>query len=142
MSSIPPPPTVPPAVPPPPGGGSYNPPPPPSGQPGGPQSSDRQIMMVISYLGPLGVIPLVMKNEDREVLWHAKNGLAIFVAEVILVIVLSLLGNYIPGMGCITGPIFCVIPLAFLAVAIFAIVKATQGQRLRIPFVSDFADKI
>jgi len=140
MSSMPPPPTVPPAVPPPPGGGSYTPPP-PTGQPGGPQSSDRQIMMVISYLGPLGIIPLLMKNEDREVQWHAKNGLAIFVAEVILVIVLSLLGNYIPGMGCITGPIFCVIPLAFLAVTIFAIVKATQGQRLRLPFVSDFADK-
>jgi len=98
-------------------------------------------MMVISYLGPLGIIPLVMKNEDREVQWHAKNGLVIFAAEVILCIVLSLLGNYVPGMGCITGPVFCILPLAFLAITIFAIVKATQGQRLRIPFVSDFADK-
>jgi len=140
MSSIPPPPTVPPTVPPPPGGGSYTPPP-PSGHPGEPQSSDRTIMLVLSYLGPLGIVPLLMKNEDREVQWHAKNGLVIFAAEVILVIVLSLLGNYIPGMGCITGPIFCVIPLAFLAITVFAIVKATQGQRLRIPLVSDFADK-
>ena len=138
MSSIPPPPTVPPAVPPPPGGGSYTPP--PSGHSGGPQSSDRQIMMVLSYIGPLGLIPLLMKNEDREVQWHAKNGLVIFVAEIVLLIVLYLLGQ-IPFMGCITGPIGCVIPLGFLAIAIIAIVKATQGQRLRIPFVSDFADK-
>ena len=138
MSSMPPPPTVPPAVPPPPGGGSYTPPP---GQTGGPQSSDKQIMMALSYIGPLGLIPLLMKHQDREVQWHAKNGIVIFVAEIIVYVVLWLVGNYIPFMGCITGPIFCVIPVAFLLIAIFAIVKATQGQRLRIPFVSDFADK-
>ena len=40
-------------------------------------SSDRTIMLVLSYLGILALIPLLMKKDDPEVQWHAKNGLAL-----------------------------------------------------------------
>ena len=61
-------------IPPPPGGG-YTPPPAPAG--GAPASSDRTMMVALSYLWILALIPLLMKKEDKEVQWHAKNGLAI-----------------------------------------------------------------
>ncbi|MBV9497217.1 MAG: hypothetical protein JOZ54_23480, partial [Acidobacteria bacterium] len=84
-----PPPTVPPATPPPPGGGSYTPPPggsypPPPPPVGGAPSSDRTIMLVLSYLGILSLIPFFMKKDDAEVQWHAKNGVALFGAEVVV----------------------------------------------------------
>jgi hypothetical protein len=64
MSEIPPP-TVPPATPPPPGGGSYTPPPPPP--PGGVSpSSDRTLMIVLSYLGLLALIPYLTKKTPRS----------------------------------------------------------------------------
>ena len=59
--------------PPPPPGGSYTPPP-PSSPAGGPQSSERTIFLVLSYLGILCLIPLLAKKDDPEVQWHAKNG--------------------------------------------------------------------
>ena len=39
-------------------------------------------MIVLAYLGPLALIPLLMEKEDQEVQWHAKHGLVLTVAEV------------------------------------------------------------
>ena len=46
-------------------------------------------MLVLSYIGLLALIPLLVKKDDREVQWHAKNGLAIFVAHIIIIILYS-----------------------------------------------------
>ncbi|HSP13810.1 MAG TPA: DUF4870 domain-containing protein [Thermoanaerobaculia bacterium] len=137
MSSVPPTP--------PPGGGSYTPPPPsPGGAPAG-GSSDRTLMVVLSYLWILALIPLLTKKEDREVQWHAKHGLAILIAEVVLWIALTAVGFFIPrgmgGMGCGIGIVQCVVWCAFLVVRIMCIVKGVNGQRFRVPVISDMADK-
>ncbi len=144
MSSIPPP-TVPPATPPPPGGGSYTPPPPPpAGGAGAGGSSDRTLMVVLSYLWILALIPLLTKKEDREVQWHAKNGLALLVTEVVVWIVFMILNRFvhIPFVGCGFATIECVVWLGFLVLRIVCIVKGVNGQRFRIPMISDFADKM
>ncbi len=75
-----------PNVPPPP---SYTPPPPPAGMPPGGVSQNRGLMLALAYLGPLAIIPLVTEKDDPEVQWHAKHGLVLFVAEIILWIVLG-----------------------------------------------------
>jgi uncharacterized membrane protein len=136
--------SVPPSTPPP-GGGSYTPPPPPppGGAPAG-GSSDRTLMVVLSYLWILALIPLLTKKDDREVQWHAKNGLAILIAEVVIWIALTAVGFFIPrgmGMGCGVGAIECVVWIAFLVVRIMCIVKGVNGQRFRVPVISDMADK-
>jgi uncharacterized membrane protein len=145
-----PPPTVPPATPPPPGGGSYTPPPPPpplGGGPGagGPVSSDRQLMIALSYLGILALIPyLTKKNDpDTEVRWHSKNGMGLFILDVVLWVAFLLVGYVLSNtaIGCGMGMIQCVVWLALLALHIYCIVKALGGQRVRIPVVTDFAEK-
>ena len=142
MSSFPPPPTVPPSSPPPSGGGSYVPPPPPSGGSAG--GSDRTLMVVLAYLWILALIPLLAKKEDREVQWHAKNGLAILVAEVAIWVLFFILNMVLPSgaLGCGMATIQCVVSLGFLVLRIICIMKAVAGQRYRVPVVSDFADKM
>lgn len=142
MSEIPPP-TVPPATPPPPGGGPYTPPPggsytPPPGAP----SSDRTIMLVLSYLGILSLIPFFMKKDDPEVQWHAKNGVALFGAEVVVWIILFIISMVLRNIPCGMTAISCVVWLGFLAISIICIVKAVGGQRYRIPLITDFAEKL
>lgn len=144
MSAIPPPPTVPPATPPPPGGGSYTPPPPPPHGGAGPAGSDRTLMVVLSYLWILCIIPLLAKKDDREVQWHAKNGLAILAAEIILAVIFFVLGMVLGdslGLGCGLSTLQCVVWLGFLVIRILAIVKGVAGQRFRVPVISDMADK-
>ena len=149
MSELPPP-TVPPSTPPPPGG-SYTPPPPPPPPPelggpgvGGPStSSDRTLMLVLSYLGILALIPLITKKEDKDIQWHAKNGLAITVAWVVFWIAYTILQYAMPSaVSCAMSAIGCVLSLGWLVITIMAIMKALKGERLRLPVISDFADKM
>ena len=154
MSEIPPP-TIPPATPPPPGGsynppppppgGSYNPPPPPPpiGGSGPGNSSDRTLMLVLSYLGIFALIPLLTKKDDPEVQWHAKNGLALFIGEIVLYIGLTLVIRVLPaGIGCGASLLGCVLWLAFLVIWILCILKALKGERYRIPVITDIAEKM
>jgi uncharacterized membrane protein len=131
---------TPPPPPPPPPGGSYTPPPPPGGTA---PSSDRTIMLVLSYLGILCLIPLLVKKDDPEVQWHAKNGTVLFGAEVIVFIIrIMLIFVRIPFLGCGLAVVFCVIWLGFLALSIICIMKAVKGERFRIPVLTDFAEKM
>ena len=135
-------PHVPPSPPPPPPGGSYTPPPPPP--PGGaPVSSDRTIFLVLSYLGILCLIPLLAKKEDPEIQWHAKNGLVLFIAELVWVALrIALIFVHIPGLGCGMATVGCVVWIGFLVLSIMGIIKAVNGQRFRIPILTDMADKM
>jgi uncharacterized membrane protein len=137
-----------PTVPPPP---SYNPPPPPppyGGGPGGPVgpgavSPNRSVMIVLSYLWILCLIPLLMEKEDREVQWHAKNGLALLVAEIAMWIVVSIFSGMMSfvDFGCSSCFITPLLIVVFLVVRILCIVKGINGQRFVIPGVSQFVDR-
>lgn len=149
MSEIPPP-TIPPATPPPPGGGSYTPPPPPpplggggGGYTPGPASSDRTLMIVLSYLGLLSLIPYLTKKEDPDIHWHAKNGVGLLILDVVLMVVFMIISRVIPSnlLGCGIGMLQCVIWLGIFALHVYCIIQAVGGKRPRIPVVTDFAEK-
>ena len=111
-------------------------PPPPRG--GG--SSNRGLMIVLSYLWLLGLIPLLTEKDDTEVQWHAKHGLVLFGAEIILFLIFSVLMS-IPVFGCIIMPIWMIFMLAVIVVHIICIVKGVNGERFMIPSISQYADK-
>jgi len=135
---------TPPPPPPPPPGGSYTPPPPPPPGSTAP-SSDRTIMLVLSYLGIFALIPLLVKKDDKEVQWHAKNGLGLAVVWFLFWIVIAIVERVIPSMvgcavGIVIGVVHCILALGYIAVIIMAIMKALKGGRMRFPVISDFAD--
>ena len=136
--------TVPPSTPPP--GGTYTPPPPPPPVGGPAPSSDRTLMIVLAYFGILCLIPLLTKKDDPEVQWHAKNGLAFVVFDIVLWIALFIVGiflRHIPVAGCgIMTALNCIVGIGILVIHVMAIIKGVNGQRFRLPVVSDFADKM
>jgi uncharacterized membrane protein len=133
------------SAPPPPPPAEQAPPPPQEAAPAEVVSDNRNIMVVLSYLGLLALIPLLVEKEDREVQWHAKHGLVLTVVEVIVFIALQVLimvlGAVSGGLGCVFGLLVPVFMLAVLIVHIMCIVKGINGQRFLIPGVSDFADR-
>jgi uncharacterized membrane protein len=115
---------------------------------GSTQSSNRTIMVVLSYLWLLALVPLLTEKQDKEVQWHAKHGIVLMVAEVVLWIVLFILQIVIaniPFLGClvsiITGLAGIVLWLGVLVVHIMCIVKGVNGQRFVLPYVSAYADR-
>jgi uncharacterized membrane protein len=99
-------------------------------------------MIILSYIGPLGIIPLLTEKNDRELQWHAKNGLAIFVAEVIVGILLSIVTMFIPDFGCSGCILNLVLFVAVVVIAVLGITKGLKGERFILPVVSDFANRV
>ncbi len=115
-------------------------PPPPPAAPSGGESSNRGIMVVLAYLWILALVPLLAEKDDKEVQWHAKHGLVLLVAEIIVWIVLTIL-TQIPFMAfltCLVGPLLWVV---FLVLHVICIIKAVNGERFMIPVLSQYADK-
>ena len=111
-------------------------------------SSNRTIMIVLAYLGLLALIPLLVEKNDREVQWHAKHGLVLLVVEVALFIGLSIVGaivGHIPVIGCLGALIGALISfgltIGILVVHIICIVKGLNGERFRLPYISQYADR-
>jgi len=102
-------------------------------------------MIILAYLGPLALIPFLVEKDDAEVQWHSKHGLVLFAAEIVLWIFITI-GNLavtaiFPPLGCITLILCLLLGLALLAFHILCMVKGNQGERLKVPTLSDFADK-
>ena len=129
-------PTLPPPPPP-----SYTPPPPPTGPSGtGAVSPNRNIMIVLSYLGILAVVPLIAEKDDREVQWHAKHGLLLTGVWIALSIVLGIIGHMGP-LACAMLLLWPILWLGILVIHILCIVKGINGQRFIIPGISQYVDR-
>ncbi len=110
--------------------------------PGSAPSSNRNVMIVLSYLWLLALVPLLTEKDDKEVQWHAKHGLVLMVAELFLWIAISVVLGAIPVIGCI-GLLFTpLLAIGQLVLHVMCIVKGINGQRLMVPGISDFANKI
>jgi uncharacterized membrane protein len=111
----------------------------------GAASSNRGVMIVLSYLWILALVPLLTEKDDQEVRWHAKHGIVLMVAEFAFWIVFGILTNLLAvatlGLGCIVAMVGPLIGLGILALHVFAIVQGLNGKRLIVPVVSEFADK-
>ena len=105
-------------------------------------SSNRNVMIVLSYLWLLALIPLVVEKQDREVQWHAKHGLVLTVAELIFWVAFQVL-TFVLGsfLGCLVAIFAPIIGLGFLILHIVAIMKGINGSRLIVPGISQYADR-
>ena len=109
--------------------------------PGSTPSTNRNVMILLSYLWLLALVPLLREKDDKEVQWHAKHGLVLMVAELFLWIVINIVLVPMGIFGCIVGLFLPLLALAQLVLHIMCIVKGINGQRLTIPGLSDFAEK-
>ena len=124
-----------------------NPPPPPEPPPPaapppsqGGASDNRGLMIALSYLGPLALVPLLVEKDDAEVQWHAKHGLVLLVFWIALSVVLGIV-TAVPGIGCLAVFAYPFVGLAAVVIHIICIVKGVNGERFKLPGISDFADR-
>jgi uncharacterized membrane protein len=108
-------------------------------------SSNRGVMIVLAYLWPLAIVPLLLEKDDAEVQWHAKHGLVLLAAELLLLMGLAVLTGLVGlatfAFGCAISMFVILIWVAILGVHIVAIIKAMGGTRLIIPGISEYANR-
>lgn len=99
----------------------------------------RSALLTLCYLPLLGVVALAVEKGDREIRWHARNGLALFGSVAVIGLAATLAGLALPSFGCLYGVVMLLVLVAYTLVTILAIVKALQGERLIVPGVSRYA---
>jgi uncharacterized membrane protein len=108
-------------------------------------SPNRGVMIVLAYLWPLALVPLLLEKRDPEVQWHAKHGLVLMLAELLLlvgyVVVTSLVSLATLGLGCVLTILLVFGWMAILALHVVAILKGVNGTRLILPGLSHYADR-
>jgi uncharacterized membrane protein len=98
-------------------------------------------MLILCYLAFLGFIPLLAGKTYSGVRWHAINGLLLFAAVVVSGIAATVIGVLVPPLSCLYGIVMFVVLIVYTIIAILAIVKALDGQRLIVPVISRYADR-
>jgi uncharacterized membrane protein len=117
--------------------------PPPPLPTGGTQSSNRGVMIVLSYLWLLALVPLLVEKDDKEVQWHAKHGIVLMIAEIVFWIAVTIVQMALGTiLGCVVGLLSFVVWIGIVILHILAIVKGVNGGRLIVPGVSQYADRL
>jgi uncharacterized membrane protein len=92
------------------------------------------VIAAIGYIGILFLIPLLAKRDSAFAQYHAKQGLVLFVFEVIVGIVVA-----IPVIGWILGPIGYLIGLILF---IMGLVNALGGKSVPLPIIGQYGETI
>ena len=99
----------------------------------------RAALLVASYVPLVGFLALAAGRRDRDIRWHAKNGIALFLAVVAIGAAATLVSVLFPSLGCVYGAAMLFFGAAYCGLVILAVVKALSGERLIVPGVSWYA---
>ena len=90
-------------------------------------SEDEKLLAAVSYFWILSLLILVSKKDSEYVTFHAKQGMVLFFASLILWIIPEI------GLG---------LEVANLLLMFLGFKKALDGKKYPIPFVAEVAENI
>lgn len=106
-----------------------------------PTPPSRPWLIVLAYAGFLGIIPLLVARDDREVRWHAQNGLLLFAALALLAVAATVVSVLVPRLGCFYVLTMGTAVALYVLCCVLGTVKGLQGLRLYVPVVSKYAGR-
>lgn len=98
------------------------------------QSDESRLAAIMSYIPFLCFVPLVNINwrENEEARFHARQGIVLFLIEIVAVVLL---------VDDLAKFVFKAVLVGAGALAAAGIYFALQGKRIRLPIISNIADK-
>ena len=99
----------------------------------------RSALLVASYVPVVGLVALAAGRRDPEIRWHARNGLALFLAMAAAGAAATLVSVFVPSLGCVYGVAMLLAGAAYCGLVVLAVVKALSGERLIVPGISRHA---
>ncbi|MBT4722675.1 DUF4870 domain-containing protein [Candidatus Falkowbacteria bacterium] len=95
---------------------------------------DSKAFAAIGYLGILCFVPLLLKKDSPYAQFHGKQGLVLFIAEVVLFFI-----NIIPVLGQL---VWLFASIVFLIISVIGLLKAWNGESWELPILGEYARKI
>ncbi|MDQ5882661.1 MAG: hypothetical protein QG648_13 [Patescibacteria group bacterium] len=105
---------------------------------------ENKLWGILSYISLLCLIPLLTKKDNDFVYFHAKQGLVLFGAEIIVYIVSSILRASIWSWGVLSilNVVFTLLNLGLVVLAILGIVNVIQNQKKELPLIGKLAQSL
>jgi uncharacterized membrane protein len=95
---------------------------------------ENKIIAAIGYISILCILPLVLKPKSEFCKFHGKQGLILFIAAVINMVI-----AVIPVIGWIVS---FIAGIAILVMSLLGLLKALSGEYWEMPYVAEYAKKI
>lgn len=96
-------------------------------------------LAIISYIGPLCLIPFLTKEKDEFVKFHAKQGLVLLAFEVIIWVVIKLLP---PILFWYIWQLMNIVYLVAIVFSIIGIVNVVHKEKKQLPLIGSLANNI
>ena len=96
------------------------------------RTDDGRLAAIMSYIPFLCFVPLLKMKENPEARFHARQGVVLFLVELLAVLFL------IDG---ISNFVFKILLIFAAALSVAGIIFALQGKNYRLPIVGDLADR-
>ena len=97
-----------------------------------------KLMGVLAYLGILVLVPLLAAKESKFAQYHAKQGITLFAAEIVLMVlywVAGLAAVFTGGIGFLLFPILGLVWLGLVVLSIIGIINAVNGEEKPLPII-------
>lgn len=96
-------------------------------------------MGILSYLGFLALIPYLSEKNNKYIIYHAKQGMNLFIIEIILGVATSIISAILTWrLWIITNIITSLVGLFVTALSIIGIVNVYNGKAKELPIVNKF----
>ena len=95
---------------------------------------ENKMIAAIGYLGILCLVPLLAKKDSPYAQYHGKQGLALFVFEIIIGFILI-----IPFLGWIVGAVGWLVAIVLL---IIGLMNAFGGKKQPLPIIGKYAEDL
>lgn len=100
----------------------------------------NKVMAILAYI--IWLIPYFGAKDSKFAMYHAKQGLVLFLASLALYVGYWLLWRILPwSMWGFISLVSTVFSLAVLALAIIGIINASQGEAKELPIIGKYSKK-
>lgn len=100
---------------------------------------NNKVMAVLSYIGPLVLVPLFAARESKFARFHANQGFVLAVCyiawEVIRKIVVEVITAVSPTLGTLTGTVCNIVNILLFVLMIVGIVNVVKGKAKELPVI-------
>ena len=97
------------------------------------EAESGRLLGILSYIGILCLIPYFTEKNNSFVVFHAKQGLNLFIFEIICYVGIQVVARIIPMLGFLTK----LIELGILVFSVIGIVYVCQSEKKELPLISE-----
>ncbi|HPC31286.1 MAG TPA: DUF4870 domain-containing protein [Candidatus Paceibacterota bacterium] len=110
-----------------------------------PKMNENKLWGILSYISLLCLIPLFTKKDNDFVYFHAKQGLVLFITEIIWYVITSIVSAlFLQNIVVLSiwGVIATLVELGLVILVILGIVNVVQNKKKELPLIGKFSEKI